>query len=180
MKLNQKERSFAEDNHNLIYAFLHRYRLPQTEYYDILAIAYLKAVKEYNEKPELRQKYAFSTIAYKKMWSAKVKQYHTERVRELHTAFSLNDFTTKGKEYIEKQADQQDAFRKFEMQQEVEKFLEDIMPALTERQRRQLIGRIREIKIGELIKESGLSNSAFYKDFTTIKGVAAAVLQRES
>lgn len=44
--LNQKERSFAEENHGLIYAFLNYYKLPEAEYYDICAIAYLHAVKD--------------------------------------------------------------------------------------------------------------------------------------
>lgn len=45
--LNQKEREFAEEHHALIYAFLRYYHLPEAEYYDLLAIAYLRAVKEY-------------------------------------------------------------------------------------------------------------------------------------
>ena len=49
--LNQKERKFAEEHHALIYAFLRCYHLPEAEYYDLLAIAYLRAVKEYNSKP---------------------------------------------------------------------------------------------------------------------------------
>lgn len=44
--LNQKERSFAEENHGLIYAFLNYYKLPEAEYYDICAIAYLHAVTD--------------------------------------------------------------------------------------------------------------------------------------
>ena len=59
--LNQKERKFAEEHHALIYAFLRYYHLPESEYYDLLAIAYLRAVKEYSSKPELRKKYEFST-----------------------------------------------------------------------------------------------------------------------
>ena len=51
---------------------------PEAEYYDLLAIAYLRAVKEYNSKPELRGKYEFSTIAFQKMRDAKIKKYHAE------------------------------------------------------------------------------------------------------
>lgn len=77
--LNQKERRFAEENHGLIYSFLNYYRLPEAEHYDICAIAYLQAVKEWHRKPELRDKYKFSTIAFKKMESAKIKKYHADR-----------------------------------------------------------------------------------------------------
>lgn len=51
--LNQKERKFAEENHGLIYSFLNYYRLPEAEYYDICAIAYLRAVKDWHSKPDI-------------------------------------------------------------------------------------------------------------------------------
>lgn len=98
--LNQKERSFAEENHGLIYAFLNYYKLPEAEYYDICAIAYLHAVKDWHSKPELREKYRFSTIAFKKMLSAKIKKYHADRVRDAYIAFSLNDLNAEGNEYL--------------------------------------------------------------------------------
>lgn len=91
--LNQKERKFAEEHHALIYAFLWCHHLPESEYYDLLAIAYLRAVKEYNSEPELRKKYEFSTIAFQKMRDAKIKKYHADRVRDAYIAFSLNDLT---------------------------------------------------------------------------------------
>ena len=98
--LNQKEREFAEEHHALIYAFLRYYHLPEAEYYDLLAIAYLRAVKEYNGKPELRGKYEFSTIAFQKMRDAKIKKYHADRVRDAYIAFSLNDLNAEGNEYM--------------------------------------------------------------------------------
>ncbi len=77
--LNQKERSFAEENHGLIYAFLNYYKLPEAEYYDICAIAYLHAVKDWHSKPELREKYRFSTIAFKKKEDVKRKDQEIPR-----------------------------------------------------------------------------------------------------
>ena len=109
--LNQKERKFAEEHHALIYAFLRYYHLPEAEYYDLLAIAYLRAVKEYNSKPELRGKYEFSTIAFQKMRDAKIKKYHADRVRDAYIAFSLNDLNAEGNEYVAQLPDPHDRLR---------------------------------------------------------------------
>lgn len=137
--LNQKERSFAEENHGLIYAFLNYYKLPEAEYYDICAIAYLHAVKDWHSKPELREKYRFSTIAFKKMLSAKIKKYHADRVRDAYIAFSLNDLNAEGNEYLAQFPDPHDRLRETQEQQNIEELLKEIMPALTERQRSHLV-----------------------------------------
>lgn len=60
-KLTPEQQEFAEANHNLIYHYLHKRNLPIDEYYDLVAISYVKAVKAYFMKEELR-KYSFSTI----------------------------------------------------------------------------------------------------------------------
>ena len=178
--LNQRERSFAEENHGLIYAFLNYYKLPEAEYYDICAIAYLHAVKDWHSKPELREKYRFSTIAFKKMLSAKIKKYHADRIRDAYIAFSLNDLNAEGNEYLGQLPDPHDALREFESEQSAEAFLKDIMPALTERQRKHLAGMAGERKPREIMQEMRLSFTEFWKDRAAIREAAAAVIGRES
>jgi RNA polymerase sigma-70 factor (ECF subfamily) len=65
--LTPEQRRFAAEHHNLIYWFLNRNRLPDSEFYGITALGYLRAVVAYDEKPGLRERYKFSTIAYYKM-----------------------------------------------------------------------------------------------------------------
>ena len=127
--LNSKERKFAEENHGLIYSFLNYYRLTEAEHYDICAIAYLQAVKEWHRKPELRDKYKFSTIAFKKMESAKIKKYHADRLRDSYILFSLNDLNAEGNEYLGQIADQRDAIREIEDQQNIEDLLNEVTSA---------------------------------------------------
>ena len=57
--LNEKERRFAEENHNLIYAFLNRHNLPVEEWYGVAALGFIEAVKKYDSP-----KGSFSTFAY--------------------------------------------------------------------------------------------------------------------
>lgn len=178
--LNQKERSFAEENHGLIYAFLNYYKLPEAEYYDICAIAYLHAVKDWHSKPELREKYRFSTIAFKKMLSAKIKKYHADRVRDAYIAFSLNDLNAEGNEYLAQFPDPHDRLRETQEQQNIEELLKEIMPALTERQRSHLVKLLEGKDHREITREDRVAVTEFWKDRKAIRAATTAVIRRES
>ena len=61
--LTNQQRKFAEEHHQLIYGFLHAFRLPCEEWYGVAAIGYCKAVARY--EPE--QGWSFTTFAYRVM-----------------------------------------------------------------------------------------------------------------
>lgn len=46
--LDEEEREFAEKNHNLIYSFLRKHNLSVEEWYGVVAIGYIQAVKKYD------------------------------------------------------------------------------------------------------------------------------------
>ena len=176
--LNSKERKFAEENHGLIYSFLNYYRLTEAEHYDICAIAYLQAVKEWHRKPELRDKYKFSTIAFKKMEFAKIKKYHADRLRDSYILFSLNDLNAEGNEYLGQIADQRDAIREIEDQQNIEDLLNEVMPALTERQRKHLMRMVKGETPVEIMRGGHTAITEFWKDRERIKKAVSAVFVR--
>jgi len=66
VSLNDEQRQFATENHNLVYAFLHEKGLPEDDFYDVVIFGYLQAVYEYTTRPQI-QKYTFATIAWRKM-----------------------------------------------------------------------------------------------------------------
>ena len=47
MKLTNEERLYAAIHHGLVYRFLRKNRLPQEEYYDVVILGYLRAVRRY-------------------------------------------------------------------------------------------------------------------------------------
>lgn len=59
--LTEEERKFAEDwnNYKKLFEFMHFYRMNQEEWYDILIIPYLQAVKKYHVREDLRANYKF-------------------------------------------------------------------------------------------------------------------------
>lgn len=67
LPLTAEESAFAEENHDMIRAYLRRHRLPFYDFYDIAVFGYLRAVRKYLARPELREQYKFSTIAYRAM-----------------------------------------------------------------------------------------------------------------
>lgn len=64
--MSEKQRQFAAENHNLIYRFLHERGWEVSEYYDIAAFGFLRAVRRYLTEPGLSM-YAFSSIAWPAM-----------------------------------------------------------------------------------------------------------------
>lgn len=64
--LTPEQKTFAADNHGLVYKFLNENQLPEDEFYDVVIFGYLKAVKEYFSKDSLHQ-YSFATICWKTM-----------------------------------------------------------------------------------------------------------------
>lgn len=62
--LTDSERKYAMDNHNLVYAFLHRYGYSMENYYDVVIFGYLKAVQVYHRKENLHNKYDFPFISW--------------------------------------------------------------------------------------------------------------------
>jgi RNA polymerase sigma-70 factor (ECF subfamily) len=73
--LTQKQSKYAEEHHNLIYAFLHMRQLSVDEYYDVVVFGYLKAVATYLTDAKLRERYKFSTIAFMDMKEALFDEY---------------------------------------------------------------------------------------------------------
>lgn len=178
--LDQEERRFAEENHGLIYSFLNCYKLPDAEYYDICAIAYLQAVKEWHRKPGLRERYRFSTIAFRKMKDAKIKKYHADRVRDAYIIFSLNELNAEGNEYITQLPALYDASREAQEQRDMEELLKEVMPALTERQRKHLAKLAEGESFREIIHKMRISVTDFWADREAIKAATTAALRQET
>ena len=104
-RLSDSQSTFAADNHDVIFRFLNRRQLPENEYYDIVVFGFLQAVQQYDERPELR-KYAFSTIANKRMFAALWNHFRSQRTAKRSAkVLSLNAPVKGGGELLEYIAD---------------------------------------------------------------------------
>ena len=95
LPLTEAESEFAAEHHSVIYGYLRKAGLPEDDFYDVVVFGYLRAVRKYLARPELR-KYSFSTIAYRAMscdvhhskeyWMRKKRRALVESLdEELHT-----------------------------------------------------------------------------------------------
>lgn len=67
--LTKEQSDFAAENYSLVFRYLAHKGLDADEFHDVVILPFLRAVQQYNERPELRE-YAFSTIAWRRMDSA--------------------------------------------------------------------------------------------------------------
>ena len=82
-ELTKDQKNFADANHNLIFSFLSDKDLPMDDYYDVVVFGYLRAVRQYLKRDDIRRRYTFDRIAYSKMaddlYSHQIKQLRPVR-----------------------------------------------------------------------------------------------------
>lgn len=97
--LTEEEKVFSADerNHNYLFFYMKKWRLDPEEWYDILIIPYLDAVKKYHEYESARQ-YAFSTVLKNKLWSAVTAELKKRRAKKRmpEGGFVSLDYTMEG------------------------------------------------------------------------------------
>lgn len=67
VKLNERQRLFAEEHHRILTDFLKYKNLPMDEFYDVVVFGFLKAVQLYDKRRDLKQ-FSFRTIAKNQMY----------------------------------------------------------------------------------------------------------------
>ena len=97
--LTDEEREFAADegNYSYLFFYMRKMRLDPEEWYDILIIPYLDAVKKYHEYESARQ-YTFSTVLKNKLYSAltaELKKRKSQKRMPEGGIYSL-DYTEQG------------------------------------------------------------------------------------
>ena len=88
-ELTAEHREFAERYHNYVYGFLRWKGLRADDYYDIVIPGYLTAVQVYCDRADLRENYAFSTIAWNQM-SFKLKDYFRRQSCPMRKAVTVS------------------------------------------------------------------------------------------
>lgn len=68
--LTEIEKAMAEKHHNYIYSFLHKYHYSIEEFYDIVAIGFLKGIQKYCKRTDLQEQYSVTTICMYEMKTA--------------------------------------------------------------------------------------------------------------
>ena len=90
-RLSGKQKRFAEEHYGVLESFLKRRGLSFEDYYDVVVFRFLRAVKQYDEREDLKQ-YAFSTIANNHMRSALGHHFEKEKRKRADMAVLSLDY----------------------------------------------------------------------------------------
>ena len=89
--LTDTQRNYAGNHVGLVYKFLYLNHLDIDEYYDIVIFGYLLAVQLYDEDERLKNRYLFSTIAWKQMRYSLFEHYrNNSRKKRNAPVISMN------------------------------------------------------------------------------------------
>ncbi len=126
--LTEEEKRFAEEHHDLMYRYMRVHHLDVEEWYDILIIPYLQAVKKYHEYEKLKS-LAFEQIFFRTLDSARSNYWRAmnrkKRCPENGFICSFDDFITEDQDEtfenflidrytnVEKQIIQEELYKEF-------------------------------------------------------------------
>jgi len=140
--MSDEERQFASENHSLIMSFLRSGHLVQSEYYDIAAWGYLRAVMRYYRVPSL-QKYPFSSLAWKSMRHS-IAAFRRAEARRLASEQRYADTEL---------PEQQDLFSELE----AKLLLQDLTSCFGKRQYELASMRLQGYSLAEIARAHGIS-----------------------
>lgn len=164
IKLTNEERLYAAIHHNLVFRFLRKNRLSKDEYYDVVILAYLKAIKRYWTEEDLR-KYRFSTIAWGAMRSSVGNYRKTlNRKKRQGTVISLEQKYA-GSSAAEKLVDPVDWIGRLEKRM----LLLDCARKLTKEQREILLLKGKGYHLKEIAEMQKRTPSRIRKDVEQIR-----------
>ena len=165
--LNDMEKKLAEENHNLLYSFLHRHKYSIEEFYNICVFGYLKGIQVYSRRKDLQSKYQLAFICKRYMQVEIGNYFKTENAKKrkpTETIISLDA------EYTETENLYNCTGGKFLEEEIMEKeSVKEMMENLSEVQR-----KIMELKIDgygnkEVYLLLEIPSSTFYKELNRIK-----------
>lgn len=165
-KLSESEKKFAEDNHNLVYGFLHRYKY-SIEYYNIIVFGYLKAVQTYNRRKDLQSKYDFPFIAWQYMRAEVGNHFRKENTQKRTATCGIVSFDSANEEMgnfyncVGGKSAEDDVMEGLS--------LSDIMENLTEVQRKIAELKIEGYNNKEVYLMLQIPSSTFYKEMQKMK-----------
>lgn len=177
-KLTEVEKKLAEENHNLVYAYLHTYGYSIETYYNVVIFGYLKGIQVYCRREDLRKKYDLPFICWRYMRAELGNQFKAEtrqKRKPMESVLSLDA------EYTDEE-NLHDCIGGKLLEEEVleEGTVSELLEKLSEVQR-----KIAEMKMDgygnkEIFLLLEMPKTTFYKEMKRIKVVVENLLAKGS
>ena len=153
--LTEEEQVFAEENHELIYKDMKAYKLDLEEWYDVLIIPYLQAVKKYFSYLDLRE-YKFEKICFRILDSARKNHWIKAERRKCYPSGKYFYYPT--------QTTTEDEALALGM-------LKVAVESLTDTQREILLSLVNGSRSSDVIEKLCISSATYYRQVRTIKQI---------
>lgn len=167
-KLTETERKYAEENHNLIYSFLHRHGYSIEDYYNIVVFGYLKAVQIYHRKEKVKVNYDFPFIAWQYMRAEISNHVKTENVKKRKTDDTVVSLDAE-REKTESKYDFVAGTESVETTVIETEMYQYMLQSLTEKQREIVKAKLSGYSNQEILILLNIPSSSFYKEMQKIK-----------
>ena len=174
-KLTEKERKYAEENHNLIYSFLHRHGYSIEDYYNIAVFGYLKAVQIYHRKEKVKANCDFPFIAWQYMRVEISNHINTENVKKRKPDAAVISLDTE-KEKIESKFDSVTGTESAENTVIETEMYQYMLHSLTEKQRKIVKAKLSGYSNQEICVLMNIPSSSFYKEMQKIKATIGKII----
>ena len=165
--LTEMEKRMAEENHNLVYSFLHRHGYSIEEFYNVVIFGYLRGIQVYNRKEDIRKKYQLAFICERNML-AETKDYfrsqnsQKRKPMEITVSLDINYAETDNIYNLVSGKSVEDEVLE-------SKQVDDMMENLSEVQRDILKLKLEGYDNKEILSLLGIPSSSFYKEMNRIK-----------
>lgn len=180
-QLTEQEKRFAEEHHNLMYRYMRIHELDFEEWYDILIIPYLQAVKKYHEYERLQQ-YKFEQIFFRTLDNAR-SNYWRDMNRQKRCpesgVWSLDAMSSES--YRNNERDDSDTLSRIKgvsQQDYLEEraidnvIIQNLLEELEQYKAKEVVNMLLDGKSGvEIRKRLEISSSTYYKLIAEIKRV---------
>lgn len=170
----EEEKKLAEENHNLVYAYLHTYGYSIETYYNVVIFGYLKGIQVYCRREDLRD---MSFVCWQYMRSEMENHFKTEtrqKRKPMESVLSLDA------DYNEENLHNCVGGKTLEEEVLEEETVSELLEKLSEVQR-----KIAEMKMDgygnkEIFLILEMPKSTFYKEMKRIKVVVENLLVKGS
>ena len=167
--LSEHEKQQAENNHSLVYSFLHRHGYDMENFYDVVVFGYLKAIQVYNRREDLWKKYQLAFICEQYMRSEIGNYFRTENAQKRNPTENIISLDAN---YAESENFYNCVVGKSaEVVLMESESIGDILKNLSETQRRITVMKIKGYGNKEIYLILKIKPSTYYKELQHIKAV---------
>ena len=172
----EEEKRLAEENHNLVYAYLHTYGYSVEDFYSIVIFGYLKGIQVYCRREDLRD---MSFVCWQYMRSEMENHFKTETRQKRKPIESILSLDA---EYTDDAENLHDCVGGKTLEEEVleEEAVSELLKKLSEVQRKIIEMKMDGYGNKEIFLLLEMPKTTFYKEMKRIKVVVENILAKGS